>query len=508
MKPIPHGTKYIVFLVAVIAVIIFAVQIFQGKAPESKPKYEYIVSEGVPEEYRLVQPPELPDLSPYTPEAIKAKKKKIKPGYTLIQNLEDGYKRERLKKKYYADLQGRTQPLVITIADGVYDLKTLTKEIGNPHLLEEKDGEFYLYVPITIRETGMLIIEDATLKMSATKGALINSFGDLLIIKSTVTGWNTEKNEPSRYQDPHSFRPHIIGWCGSNTDMTQSRFEHLGYQKSKGYGITYTSCSDTYYRYRYPDYEGGKGWLIDNVFYDIFYAFYSYEANDIRIIENEYKDNIIYGIDPHDRSSNLIIAHNKVSGTKKKHGIIVSRGVTKSYIIYNQSENNKGSGIMLDRSSDHNVVAHNLSQNNGSDGITFYESAHNISFQNSYLNNKKSGMRIRNSWGIQSYRDVMNLNRGAAVEVYADYLPIEELRDLLLDPYTQMAEAFIIEPEIIGNKYSSFKVKDFDTFVLYHPKFYQVPKKHFSSQNNALSDALNEKVKSVQTEIFATKKDN
>ncbi len=510
MKPVLYNFKYITFFVAFILAIfalwnIIAV-FLKDKHGQQKKYAEYIVLDSVADEFLITEIPDLPDLTPYTVEAIIAKKKPIKVGYTLVEKLEVGYERMRLRANYFAKLQERTQPLVITIADGVYDLKTLTREIGNPDLIEEKNGEFFVYVPITIRETGMLIIDNDTLKLSSTKGALINSFGDLLIINSTISGWNTKENKPAKFANATSFRPHIIGWCGSVTDIAKSTISHLGYLSSKAYGITYTSCSDTYYRYRYPDYEGGTGWLIDNVFDDIYYGFYSYEAHHIAIIENEYKNNVVYGIDPHDWSTNLIIAHNKIYGTKQKHGIIGSRGVTDSYIIYNQTENNKGSGIMLDRSSNHNVVAYNLSRNNGSDGMTFYESAHNISFKNSYINNKKSGIRVRNSWGIQSYRDVINMNHNAAVELYADYLPIDQYRDLMLDPYTEKAEASIIEPEMIGNKFANFKVKNFDQLILYRPKFYQLPDKHFSSEDSALSDALNEKVKPAQTEIFATKK--
>src|SRR3546814_14775655 len=86
------------------------------------------------------------------------------------------------------------------------------------------------------------------------------------------------------------------------------------------------------------------GWLIDSEFYDNWYGFYCYEAEDVVIRGNDYHDNIKYGIDPHDRSRRLIIAGNKAHDTKEKHGIIVSREVDDSWIINNQAYDNALSG--------------------------------------------------------------------------------------------------------------------------------------------------------------------
>lgn len=509
-------SKKIYGLIIISAILIMAILIMmlingnfmpqKGLLSAKPQKIEYHYSNEVPPERIIRKTPPLPDLSGYTVAAVKKKLKPISPGYTLIQKLEDGYRRMRLSIDYFAALQDRTEPVVITIADGVYDLHTLTQEIDNSELLEQKNGYFYLHVPLTIRGGGMLIVEDQKLRLSASTGTMINNFGKFLTVNSTLEGWNVTDDKPAKFSKTKEFRPHIINWCGSEMDVAGSTISHLGYQESKAYGITYTSCLDTFYRHDYGHLPGGTGWLINNKFIDIYFGFYSYEADHIAIVGNEYIDNIVYGIDPHDRSSHLMIAHNKVSGTKKRHGIIGSRGVRDSYIIYNQTENNKGSGIMLDRNSNDNIVAHNISQNNGTDGITFYESANNLSFNNSYLNNAKSGFRVRNSWGITSYHDVMNNNKSAAIELYTAYLKIEDSRDLGLDPYAQKAGVSVIEPEIIGNKTVNFKLKDIDQFVLYHPKFYKYPTKQFSSADKALSMTLETMLNGSNTEIYVKQK--
>ncbi len=102
------------------------------------------------------------------------------------------------------------------------------------------------------------------------------------------------------------------------------------------------------------------GWVLNSRIEDLWYGFYCWEADDIVLRGNTFRDNIKYGIDPHDRSRRLIIAENDVSGTREKHGIIISREVNDSWIIGNRSHGNNLSGIVLDRQCRNTVIANNL----------------------------------------------------------------------------------------------------------------------------------------------------
>ena len=430
-------------------------------------------------------PPELPNITPYTVRAVQDKIPEIKPGYVLVQNLEDGYRKLRGQLAFFGDLQERLDPLSIVIEEGAYDLESLVKEVADDTLIEKREDDVYvLYVPLSVRADASLIInEGQTLLLSINRGGLLSSFGDIFIFKATVKAWDTENDQPAAFENLETFRPYITAWCGSNIHMAGSKLAHLGYQASKSYGISYTSCTDTLYRQDYAHLPGGTGWLIDNVFEDIYFGFYSYEADNVVIIGNLYQDNIVYAIDPHDRSKNLIIAHNTTRGSKEKHGIIVSREVSQSYIFKNLVEENEGSGIMIDRNSHDNVIAYNISQRNKQDGMTFYESPNNISYQNTLIYNNKNGMRIRNSWGIVSQDDIINFNNSSGIELYSLYLTPERgatYRDLELDPYTQKAGITFITPEMVGNRISNFKLEKFDEFRLLSPKLYQVPSTIFS----------------------------
>lgn len=422
--------------------------------------------------------PDLPDISNYTVEKIKDNLPELKNGSVDIQNLSDGFRKLRRQVDIFGDMQGRLDPVAVVLNDGVYNLDNLTIEVNDLSILEKsEDGVFILHVPLSIRVEGTLIIQpNETLYLDSNTGGILSNFGNLYIVGAKVFGWNVEKQLPSYFVDKEKFRPYITSWCGSKLNIAGSELGYLGYQNSKSYGVSYTSCSDTLYRDDFAHLSGGTGQIIENIFNDMYFGFYSYEAENIVILRNQYISNIVYGIDPHDRSSNLIIAYNEVGNTKFKHGIILSREVNDSFIFNNISHDNKGSGIMLDRNSQGNVIAYNNSKNNVGDGLVFYESPNNISYKNKLFDNN-SGLRVRNSFGIKSIEDSIN-NNEVAVQLYVDDLPND--RDLGVDAYFKKAVLEMLFPEIINNKKSNFKLTEFDYFKIYNPVLFKTPQNNFS----------------------------
>jgi poly(beta-D-mannuronate) C5 epimerase len=222
-----------------------------------------------------------------------------------------------------------------------------------------------------------------------------------------------------------------------------STLSSLGYHKGKSYGVTYS----TYDRETLgaPKLSRPTGSIVGSTFTDIYYGFYSYEADDIAIVGNTYVNNVIYGIDPHDSSRRLIIAGNETYGSGKKHGIIVSRNVDNSWIFNNYSHHNHGSGIMLDRGCNNNVITNNISAYNDGDGLTLFESPNNFVSENKIYQNGLGGIRIRNSWDIHLLHDQLSDNAGVPIIIYTDALTHapHENRDLNKDPYSTKAEVTI-----------------------------------------------------------------
>lgn len=484
----------------------------QNKSDISKILEKYNITPMEAGSVQRVEEPKLPDIAGYTVETVKAMLPEAKPGRVSVENLEDGYVRMRSHLAFFGDLQGRLDPLSIVVSEGVYDLETLVKEIDDDSLIKKRqNGIYVLYVPLSIESEASLVLKDGdVLFLSDTTGALISNFGNLYMIGAEVKGWSTKEDGPATLVADDEFRPHMTTWCGSKLYIAKSKISHLGYHASKSYGVSYTSCSDTLYRDDYAELPGGTGWIIESIFEDNYFGFYSYEADDVVILGNIYDGNIVYGIDPHDRSKNLIIAYNTVKNTQQKHGIITSRDVSDSFIFKNTVEDNTGSGIMLDRNSADNIIAYNISQRNKGDGLAFYESGDNISYGNLLNSNGRNGMSVRNSLNINSQNDTINFNQGAGAHIYTLDLTSNQdgkKRDITYDPYEQKAGSVITDVEMVGNEKSQFKLSDIESFKINNPRFYQSPPHIFTGDFKGIDAFYMQDVLNPQTGLEIKKKD-
>lgn len=416
-----------------------------------------------------IRTPSLPDISGYTVEKIVRKSPPSRPGVVRIEEMKDfpdlaefleGDTPRRLRL-----IQKRIHPRALVIQSGNYNFFQLydtVRQLDEPDAIVMDGDTYTLRMPLLISANASLTISDIDareIRLSRDNNAFIANSGDLFILRTKITGWDEKNKKPSDFVEKHDFRPFITTWSGSHMYIAGADIASLGYLKGKSYGLSYSTCSACLKKR--PDLPRPTGAIVASRFSDMYYGFYSYEADDVAIVGNVYADNIIYGIDPHDRSRRLIIAENETYGSKKKHGIIVSREVNDSWIFNNHSHDNHGSGIMIDRTSINNIVANNISVDNGADGITFFESQNNTTFNNTVLNNKRSGIRIRNSWNVKLVGDQIAGNNGPAVDIYTAALEGQETRDFELDPYTRKTSAEIVGMSIrTPDKTAAFKVGD------------------------------------------------
>ena len=364
-------------------------------------------------------------------------------------------------------------PQIINIQQGHYDLTHLYEEVqklspGNLILIKE-GNRYLLRMPILVGEGASLTISEKDaeeLLLSQDQTVFIANVGDLFVLNTKVTGWSEKNSHPAYFVDRLVFRPFFTSWSGGRLYIAGSTLSSLGYRKGKSYGITYSSCLPC--QQVNPKLSPATGVIVGSTFTDLYYGFYSYEAEDVAIVGNKYVDNAVYGIDPHDRSRHLIIAGNETSGSSKKHGIIISRNVNDSWIFNNYSHHNHGSGIMLDRSCEHVVVANNITAYNQGDGITFYESMNDTVYNNKVYRNGLSGIRIRNSWNITSINDEITDNGGVPVVIYSmDLIANGKERDLKQDPYSIRADAAIIGSTIkLADRKPAFKLDGVNKLAL------------------------------------------
>lgn len=356
--------------------------------------------------------------------------------------------------------QGLTAPRVIVVQSGTTTLGMIARQLQGTQdqdLIVAAGNVVTLRAPLFVAPGARLILSrmDApSYRLSATAGAFIASAGELHVVDAEIVGYDEKTGQPawSDKDKTHEFRPFLLSWGDGRMNVAGSILTALGYENSKSFGLSYSSGPIRVAELR--DQAHATGYVVDNVFRNSHFGFYSYEAENVHIVGNEYVDNVIYGLDPHDRTRNLTIALNTTYGTRAKHGIIISREVDDSVIIGNITFDNVGSGIMLDRDSSNNIIHANTSFSNMQDGITLFESSCNLMTDNHLLANKRDGLKVRNSFDIAAYGNRIESNSGAGVNTYvANLLETKsgETRDFKLDPYDAITAISLRRNRISSN---------------------------------------------------------
>jgi poly(beta-D-mannuronate) C5 epimerase len=355
--------------------------------------------------------------------------------------------------------QGTINPTFIYLTDGVFTARDLLHAIDTSKgdQLVRAGGVYTLRVPLVIGQDATLVLSglDAPeFRLSADAGAFIINAGRLFVVDTRLTAWNETEAAPAHatYATKHAFRPFVTAWSGSETNIAAAVVSGLGYSAGKSYGLTFSSGP--------KDGKGAtealarpKGLLVDSVFRNLYYGFYTYEADDVAVIGNVYDDSVVYGLDPHDRSLRLVMAFNTLYGTQEKHGAIFSRDVKDSVLWGNVSFDNAGSGFMLDRRSTRSLVWANVALANAQDGMTVYESPCVLIGANRFEANGRAGIKIRNSWSVLVDGNHVAGNAGTGLEAYvADLAATEDgaLRDLHEDPYLPVASFSARDNTILG----------------------------------------------------------
>jgi len=353
-------------------------------------------------------------------------------------------------------------PEFIFLNGGVFTLADVIAAIGRDQsdaidVLE--GGVVRLNRPLAIGSEATLILSEQEvreLQLNATTGAFLVNAGHLHISGVRVVGFDVARNAVPRrsYETAmHKFRPFLLSWSGSHTNVADAEFVALGYSAGRSYGVTFNSGPvDDYYHRAKP--QPPTGIVVNTSFDNLYYGFYAYEATDVQLVGNEYRNSIIYGIDPHDRSERLNISLNTAYATAKKHGIIISREVNDSFIVGNLSFDNHGSGTMLDRSSLGTLVFANTLRGNHGDGMAVFESPCTIVGMNDISDNARAGIKVRNSWDVLLLQNLVESNKGSAIEGFISDLSQSDGsagRNFALDPYQPVASFAAVGNLVQGN---------------------------------------------------------
>lgn len=415
----------------------------------------YVLQEEKAAVVSAFNPPKLPDLKKFNLQAIVAKIDSSKQGQISIGPLltEPGFKAlttaigqglTEFSKRQRGGLRG------IFVENGHVTMAQMAATLPKEVFEEIAPGIYVARLPILVRHGASLLIGKTVkqLRLSQERGALLANEGTLFVLSTEIVGWSEIAKAPSRFKTPSEYRPFIVGWGGSKTYIAQSRIANMGYASTKAYGLTFSQYSNSMIqRNVWPK---PTGWILDSEIEDMWYGFYTWEADDVVLRGNTLKNNILYGFDPHDRSRRLIIAENEVYGTRKKHGIIISRNVDDSWIIGNKTHDNALSGIVLDRQCSNTVIANNIAYKNGADGIVISESSKNLLWNNLFSGNKHHGIRLRNSMDVRIQDNFSIANGLTGIYGVARDLSATD-RDFVEDPYTQALSMTVVGGQLSGN---------------------------------------------------------
>lgn len=430
-----------------------------AKAPSAAPAARTYTLSSSPAEHLALGEPELPDLSGYTAAAVEQKIQRDKRGQITLRRMV----RQTALKQFvggnnrlaeWVRRQGG-MPQAIFIEGGYVDLEALARKLPKQYFSATADGTYLARLPMVVARGATLHIDGKTLRLSQERGAFLINDGKLFITNSRVIGWREKANAAAGFGKDKEFRPFLLSWGGTETYVVKSLLSNLGYSSEKSYGLSLSQYTP-FLRKRMGR-SAPTGWLLDSEFVGMWFGFYCYEAEDVVIKGNRYRDNMVYGIDPHDRSHRLIVADNTVQGTRQKHGIILSREVNNSWIINNRVHDNRLSGIVLDRDSVNNLLAYNEVYENSADGITLYESPNNLLWGNQVVGNQRHGIRLRNSLNIRLYENLVLANALSGVYGHIKDLS-DQRRNLKLDPYEQKMSLVLVGGQLAGNGSSPLSV--------------------------------------------------
>ncbi|OZM83448.1 right-handed parallel beta-helix repeat-containing protein [Pseudonocardia sp. MH-G8] len=274
--------------------------------------------------------------------------------------------------------------IVLSAGTGV-TLPALAQAVGNPDLLREvAPGEWLLGADLAVLQGASLQITSSTVrwfKLGNTAGrtASVKAFGGGIEISRTcITSWDTATNTADMNLDDG--RSYILARDGATMNIDNAEIRYLGNGDVESYGLSWRT-------------EGTTGKITNSVVSHNYYGLYSYEIGGLVVADNEFHDNILYGIDPHTGSHDMTIERNLVHDNGK-HGIILAEDCVDSVIRDNSVYRNNHHGIVLYLNSDRNTIENNDTFANAAQGININESNDNTVRGNRVYDNVESGIGI------------------------------------------------------------------------------------------------------------------
>jgi parallel beta-helix repeat protein len=279
-----------------------------------------------------------------------------------------------------------TNTIVVTGGERV-TLPGLVEVVSPDALREVSPGEWLLRADLVVRQGVTLHIASPEvrwlkLESSGPKFSSIKAMGgNIEITESCITSWDPGTDRVD--SEPKDGRSYVLARDGAQMNIDRAELRFLGFGASESYGLSWRT-------------NGTSGKIVNSVVSHNQFGLYSYGVDGLSVQNNEFHNNVVYGIDPHTDSKNLVIEGN-IAHHNGKHGIILAEHCTNSVIRNNTVYKNGHHGIVLYLDSNSNFIEHNESFANESQGININQSSDNVVRNNKVYDNGDSGMDITQS---------------------------------------------------------------------------------------------------------------
>lgn len=302
----------------------------------------------------------------------------------------------------------------IVLEGGSHDMASVAAALPRAGLLDCAGATCTLRAPLIVGRDTALVIDGIDLILSQADGAALLSWGQLSISDATLRAWNLAQDTPAETDAVGApFRPYVAGFAASHTLIRRSDLLYLGHQAAMSYGLSFGTEGRSGTVTEWPSVD-----MIGNRLLDVYFGFFSFDADGVNVMDNHIAESHVYGIDPHDDTRNMLIHGNYVYGARRSHGIILSRRIHNTIVSHNVSTGNAKSGFFLDKACHDVLVIGNESFLNKAEGLVLHEVTRIAVVDNRFHRNGADGIRLRASSAILLERNTVTGNARHGLRAY------------------------------------------------------------------------------------------
>ena len=297
----------------------------------------------------------------------------------------------------------------IKIRDGDFTMESLHKNY--PSIVKTVQDGYVIMDPIIIRKDASLTIKDTNVYLNTysisnhSQPAFLRIMGKATIDNSLVASWDNTRNAINK--DPYNPRGYIVVTNHGLLDVVNSTIAYLGYSLG---GISDTRFAQAAMGY----YDSDDFRIVNSTIAFNYYGFYSHNAKNFLIEDNDIYGNTGYGLDPHTGSINFAIIDNYVHDNGNQ-GIICSIDCYNVTITGNQVDYNvEGIGLHWDTNS--SLIHDNLVRFNDKYGIFIQKTSYDNTIANNTLIGNKRGIGILETSGANNITD--NVIQGTKTPIF------------------------------------------------------------------------------------------